>query len=84
MEFKKEEGRIYIEEKGKILAEINFENIESNIYNIYHTFVDESLRGKGIASKLVELAVEEIKKKNGKVVATCSYAKVWLERHKLA
>ena len=83
MEFKKEEGRIFLEKEGKILAEIEYENIENNEFNIYHTFVDDSLRGQGIASKLVEMAVEEIEKRRGKVSATCSYAKAWLERHKL-
>lgn len=82
MDFKIEENRIYIEnEEGKILAEIEYEKIENNKYSIYHTFVDEVLRGQGIASKLVEKAVAEIKKKGGEPVATCSYAKAWLEKH---
>ena len=93
MDFQKEEGRIYLEKDGKIIAEIEYEDLGNNEYNIFHTFVDESLRGQGVASKLVELAIEEIKKKNEKklnsdsdvkIRATCSYAKVWLERHKLA
>ena len=37
-------------------------------------FVDESLRGQGIASKLVEMAVAEIKRKDCQVQASCSYA----------
>ncbi|MBP3256285.1 MAG: N-acetyltransferase [Clostridia bacterium] len=83
MKFQIEEGRIYIEKEEKLLAEIEYEKIGENEYNIYHTFVDESLRGQGIASKLVEMAVNEINKKNGKVSATCSYANAWLERHNL-
>ena len=83
MEYKKEDGRIYIEKEGKVVAEIEYEDMGNNEYNIYHTFVDDSLRGQGIASKLVEIAVEEIEKRRGKVSATCSYAKAWLERHKL-
>ena len=82
-EFIVEENRIYIEKEGKLLAEITFEKQDENTYVIDHTFVDESLRGQGIASKLVEKAVEEIKKKNGIVKATCSYAKSWLEKHEI-
>ena len=83
MEFIKEDNRIFLkDENAKIIAEIEFEEIESGKYNIYHTFVDESLRGKGIASKLVQEAVNEIKSRNGKVQATCSYAKKWLEKNK--
>ena len=83
MDFKKEENRIYIEDSnGEVIAEIEFEEVRDGVYNIFHTFVDESLRGQGIASKLVEKAVEVIKNRNGKVEATCSYAKKWLEKNK--
>lgn len=83
MNFIKEPNRIYLpDETGKIVAEITFKETEKGIYNIDHTFVDESLRGQGIASKLVEEAVNEIEEKGGKVEATCSYANKWLEKHK--
>lgn len=83
MNFIKEENRIYLtDENGKTIAEITFEEIEKGIYNIDHTFVDETLREQGIASKLVEEAVKTIQKKGGKVQATCSYANKWLEKHK--
>ncbi len=82
MELKKGNNKIYIEsDDNKVLAEIDYEKQENNDYNIYHTFVDESLRGQGIASKLVEQAVNDIKSKGGKVTATCSYAKKWLEKN---
>lgn len=82
MEFKKEENRIYIDdENGKVLAEIEFEKLNDNKYNIYHTFVDELLRGQGIASKLVEEAINEIKARGGEIQATCTYAKAWLKKH---
>ena len=83
MNFIKEPNRIYLQdENSKVVAEITFKETEKGIYNIDHTFVDESLRGQGIASKLVEEAVKEIEAKGGKVEATCSYAKSWLEKHK--
>ena len=81
MDFIVEDKRIFYEKDGKILAKIEFEKIDEYTYNIYHTFVDESLRGQGIASRLVNMAVEEIKKRNCKVQATCSYAKTWLEKN---
>ena len=81
MDFKTEENRIYYEQNGKVLAEIEFEKVREDTYSSFYTFVDESLRGQGVASKLVEKAVDEIAKRNGKVEATCSYAKAWLEKH---
>ena len=83
MNFIKEPNRIYLQAQTEIvIAEITFKEIEKGIYNIDHTFVDETLRGQGIASKLVEEAVKEIEAKGGKAVATCSYARSWIERHK--
>lgn len=83
MNFIKEQNRIYLlDENGKTIAEITFEELEKGVYNINHTFVDVSLRGKGIASQLVDEAVKFIEDKGGKIEATCSYAKMWLEKHK--
>ena len=83
MDFIKKENKIYLEDENhKIIAEIEFEEIKDGIYNIYHTFVDDSLRGQGIASKLVEEAVKYISSKGFKVQATCSYANAWLQKHK--
>lgn len=81
MNFIKEKDRIYMkDDNDKVVAEINFKR-EGDVYNIYHTFVDETLRGKGIASTLVKEAVNYIKEKHCKVIASCSYANSWLERH---
>ena len=81
MKFIKTESSIYsVNSEGKRIAEITFNEIEKGVFDINHTFVDESLRGQKIGQKLVEMAIDEIKKKNGKVVASCSYAKHYLEK----
>lgn len=84
MEYIIEENRIYAKnDDGKIVAEIDFEKVDENTYNIYHTFVDESLRGQGIANELVTRAYKEITEvRKSKVTATCSYASKWLEKNK--
>ncbi len=71
-----EENRIYLpNEDWNILAEIDFEKIDEKTYNISRTFVDDSLRGQGIGSELVEKAITYLTSKWYKVSATCSYAK---------
>ena len=71
-----EENRIYLpDENWNILAEIDFEKIDEKTYNISHTFVDDSLRGQGIGSELVEKAINYLTWKWYKVSATCPYAK---------
>lgn len=82
MEFIKAENSIYsVNSEGKKIAEITFNEIEKGVFDINHTFVDESLRGQKIGQKLVEMAIDEIKKKNAKVIASCSYAKHYLEKN---
>ena len=46
MKYIEDNNRIYVEDNNKVVAEINYEKIDDNTYNIYHTFVDESLRGQ--------------------------------------
>ena len=76
--------RIYMTDSGgKLLAEITFQKIQKGLYNISHTYVDKSLRGKGIAAELVKAAVDEIKLRKGTVTATCTYASDWLLRHRV-
>ncbi len=84
MEFEKEADRIYKEDDtGKLIAEITFPETEPGVFCIDHTFVDESLRGQGVAQLLMTQAVEEIKSKGGIIEATCSFAKHWLEKNYL-
>lgn len=65
----------------KLLAEVTFPDIDENTVNINHTFVDESLRGQGIAPKLMEAAVSQLKSQRKKAVLTCSYAADWFQKH---
>ena len=82
MNFKIESNRIFKEdEAGQVIAEITFPETSPGVFVIAHTFVDSSLRGQGIASQLVQAAVDEIKKRGGQVKATCSYAAKWLSEH---
>ena len=82
MEFKYESNRIYLEnEEGKLIAEVTFPTIKDQLVNINHTFVDDSLRGQGIAGKLMEAVGEKIVKENQKAVLTCSYAVRWFEKN---
>lgn len=74
MEYKKYQNKICLLEDNKQLAIIEYTD-NNNTYTIYHTFVNESLRGQGIAKILVEKVIEEANKNKKQVVATCSYAK---------
>jgi hypothetical protein len=77
-----EANRIYMTDStGKVVAEVTFPETVEGEFTINRTFVDESLRGQGMASKLVQAAVDEIESRGGTVKATCSYAVKWLEKN---
>lgn len=83
MEYIIDENRIYCEDdNNNVIAEITYFKSDDNTFCIDHTFVDDSLRGQGIAGQLVSRAVDEITKKGFSVTATCSYAKRWLEKNR--
>ena len=82
MQFIKEKNRIYATNiDNETIAEVTFYEIENGVYNIDHTFVDDSLRGQGIGSRLVKEAVDTIKEKGAKVEATCPFASKWMEEN---
>lgn len=75
-------NRIYAaDENEKTVAEITFPNLDKDTVNITHTFVDDSLRGQGMAGRLVKAAAESFRRSGMKAVVTCSYAKKWFESH---
>ena len=82
MDFKYEKNRIYLEsQEGECIAEVTFPQISRNEVNINHTYVNPSLRGQGIADKLVRELAEHLRKNNIKAISTCSYAVDWFENH---
>ena len=81
MEYIEEDERIYLRNNNDVLAEVLFKKNGDNTYDIYHTYVDDSLRGNGIASNLVKMAYDKIVKLGCNVTASCSYAKKWLENN---
>ncbi|MBT8385898.1 MAG: N-acetyltransferase [Ignavibacteria bacterium] len=56
--------------------------LKGNVIDLYRTFTPPELRGKGVAGKIVKYALEHAKNNNLKVIPTCSYVRVYIERHK--
>jgi len=83
MEIKRGKSKFYIgESETEFIAHITFKNGGNNVIIIDHTFVDPSLRGQGIAQKLIDKVVHMARTENLKVVPVCSYAVVAFQRHK--
>lgn len=84
MDFKKSEGRLWLEnQEGKTIAEVLFpKEGEDDTVDITHTFVDDSLRGQGMAGKIMEETANTIRKNGQKAILTCTYAQAWFAHHK--
>lgn len=52
-----------------------------NEINLYHTFTDPVLRGKGLAAQVVRAALEFAKENNLKVIPTCSYVQAFMAKN---
>ncbi|HJC64396.1 MAG TPA: N-acetyltransferase [Candidatus Blautia merdavium] len=82
MGFVREENAVrYLNEQGEKKGEVTFPALDANTVEIDHTFVDPSMRGTGLAGKLMKEAAEQIQAEEKKAVLTCSYAVQWFERH---
>ncbi len=81
MEYIVESERIYVNDSsGNLVAEVTFPT-KNGVSKINHTFVDNSLRGQGIAGELVRRAADKILADGNKIVPTCAYAVAWFQRH---
>lgn len=54
---------------------------EGKVMRIYHTFVPDSERGKGVAEKLAFAAFEFAKEQELKIRPDCPYILKFLEKH---
>jgi len=64
-----------------VLAYVDFPLKEEGVHVISKTLVDESLRGQGVAAKLMSLLLEKAKRENFLLIPVCSYAVAYFEKH---
>lgn len=82
MLFIHEENKIYSNDANHhMLAVVTFPKAGDQVVNIDHTYVDKSLRGQGIAGKLMQETVNHLRQNNLKAKVSCSYAAKWFEEH---
>lgn len=83
MNWKYEKGRIYsVGENDELPAETTFVFTQTSEVDINRTYVNPTLRGRGVAGKMMELVAEYLKENKLTAVATCPYANAWLKKHR--
>ncbi len=81
MEIKERNNSFYLgPDYQNRVGEITFHVKEGEII-VDHTYVDPSLRGQGLAFKLVEKVIEKARNENKKIVPVCSYVKKVMEKN---
>ncbi len=62
-------------------AHIRFAPAGAGTLDFQHTEVPPELRGRGIAAALVRQALEDVRARGERIIATCPYVKEFLARH---
>lgn len=73
-------GEFFIERDGRHIAEITYQYQDEATIVADHTWVDNSLRGQGVARQLLDVLVAFAREKQLKIVPTCSYVDVMFQR----
>src|SRR5690349_4103724 len=73
-------GAFVIETNGERLAEMAIAISGDNL-TVFHTHVNDSLRGQGVAAELLSTMVAYARKHNKKVIALCPYVSAQIQRH---
>jgi len=68
-------GMFYIEQDGKIVAEMTYVWAGTEKIIINHTEVNEILKGQGAGKQMLSKAVEFAREKGLKIIPLCPFAK---------
>ena len=79
-EVKLDNQKFYIGDPNQPDAELTFKEKDAETIIADHTFVDEKLRGQGVADQLFQELIQYARNKNLKIIPECSYIKMKMER----
>ncbi len=75
----KAQHRYELEVDGHIAA--TYYSVADGVITFVHTEVPPALGGKGIASKLIKGALDQVRADGLKAVAQCPFVKAYIEKH---
>ncbi|MBR0833645.1 N-acetyltransferase [Bradyrhizobium manausense] len=71
--------RFELEVEGHLATE--HYKLEGNIIIFEHTDVPKELGGKGVGSKLVQGALDQVRARGLKLIPQCPFVRAWIEKH---
>ncbi|MEK9281261.1 N-acetyltransferase [Bradyrhizobium sp. ISRA442] len=75
----KTHSRYELAVEGHLAA--TYYKLDGDVITFVHTEVPSELGGKGIGSKLVRGALDQVRTSGLKVVAQCPFVKAWIDKH---
>lgn len=72
-------GRYELAVEGHIAA--SYYDISGNVITFTHTEVPKELEGRGIGSRLIKGALDQVRAQNLKVVPLCPFVKAYIGKH---
>ncbi|MGX1012019.1 putative GNAT family acetyltransferase [Bradyrhizobium japonicum] len=75
----KADHRFELEVEGHLATE--HYKLDGNVITFEHTDVPKELGGKGVGSKLVQGALDQVRAAGLKLIPQCPFVKAWIEKH---
>ena len=63
-------------------AHLDYEIIGDEVIEFPYTYVPPTLRGKGVAGKILEFGLKYAREKNLSVIPSCSYVESYISKNK--
>jgi len=74
-------GRRFVTRCEAGLAVLEYDLRPDGTFDVYHTFVPPAARGRGMAGRLVQAAVDHARTSGYRILPSCSYVAAWLNTH---
>ena len=75
-----ERHRFEAHRDGRVVAIATYRRVDDRIV-FRHTETDDALEGRGIGSRLVREALDDVRGRNLRVTAECPFVSAWIDRH---
>jgi predicted GNAT family acetyltransferase len=82
MDIKHALNMVYMGDEASPIAKLVWKPLEGDVILATETFVDPSLRGQGVAKKLLDETVSYARQNGLKIKPKCSYVVIAFERYK--
>lgn len=76
-----ESQRYELRDGDLLIGRLDYAEPDAEHVDVLHTEVDEAYGGQGLAGRLTEYAVTDIRDRGRRLIPHCPYVQSWLRRH---